>query len=110
MFDSNDERARTTDAEVAPPKRNALFVLKRTVREFGDDGSMDSAAALTYFSVLALFPALLVVMSLVGLVGQADESVAKIREVLAPLVSPARLESITGILNQLAGVQGAGVA
>jgi len=98
------------DHDASPTKRSALFVLKRTVREFVDDGSTDSAAALTYFSVLSIFPGLLVLLSLVGLVGQADESVEKIKEILAPLVSPERLDSITGILNGLVDVEGAGVA
>jgi len=108
MSDDSTNPEREHDA--SPPKRTALFVLKRTVREFIDDDSTDSAAALTYFSVLSIFPGLLVVLSLVGIIGQADESVAKIREILAPLVSPERLDSITGILNGLVSVEEAGVA
>ena len=94
----------------APPKRRALFVLKRTYREFGDDGCTDLAAALTYYSVLALFPALLALLSLVGLFGQADESIDKIIEVLAPLVSdPDTLSTVRDRLNDLASAGGAGV-
>ena len=107
---SDDMTTPERDLDASPPKRSALFVLKRTVREFVDDGSTDPAAALTYFSVLSIFPGLLVLLSLVGLVGQADESVEKIKEILAPLVSPERLDSITGILNGLVDVEGAGVA
>ena len=106
MFDSDKDE----HDHLPPRRRSAVFVLRRTIREFIDDGSTDSAAALTYFSVLSIFPGLLVVLSLVGLVGQADESVEKIREILAPLVSPERLKSITGILNDLVSVEGAGVA
>jgi YihY family inner membrane protein len=43
--------------------------VKRTVREFQDDNLSDRAAALTYYSVLSIFPALLVVISLVDLAG-----------------------------------------
>jgi membrane protein len=45
--------------------------LKRTVREFRVDNLSDWAAALTYYSVLSIFPALLVLTSLVDLAGQA---------------------------------------
>jgi membrane protein len=43
--------------------------VKRTVREFRVDNLSDRAAALTYYSVLSIFPALLVVISLVDLAG-----------------------------------------
>jgi membrane protein len=45
--------------------------LKRTVNEFREDNLTDWAAALTYYSILSIFPALLVVVSLLGLVGQS---------------------------------------
>jgi membrane protein len=41
--------------------------LKRTVKEFSEDNLTDWAAALTYYGVLALFPALIALMSIVGL-------------------------------------------
>jgi YihY family inner membrane protein len=43
--------------------------VKRTVREFQIDNLSDWAAALTYYSVLSIFPALLVLISLVDLAG-----------------------------------------
>jgi membrane protein len=43
--------------------------VRRTVREFRVDNLSDWAAALTYYSVLSIFPALLVVISLVDLAG-----------------------------------------
>jgi membrane protein len=48
-----------------------LGVLKRTGKEFMDDGLTDWAAALTYYGILSLFPALIALVSLVGLVGQS---------------------------------------
>jgi membrane protein len=45
-------------------------VLKRTVPKFSSDNLSDWAAALTYYSVLALFPMLIVLVALLGLVGQ----------------------------------------
>lgn len=43
--------------------------LKRTIAKFRADDMSDHAAALTYYAMLALFPALLVVVALLGLVG-----------------------------------------
>jgi YihY family inner membrane protein len=44
--------------------------VKRTVREFRVDNLSDWAAALTYYSMLSIFPALLLVVSLIDLAGQ----------------------------------------
>ena len=44
-------------------------VLKRTVREFTEDNVTDWAAALTYYGVLAIFPAILALVSVLGLLG-----------------------------------------
>ncbi len=46
-------------------------VLKRTVREFQDDNLTDWAAALTYYGILAIFPALIVLVSVLGLIGNS---------------------------------------
>jgi membrane protein len=51
------------------PKRSWLRVLKGAAKEFSDDNLSDSAAALTYYGVQALFPALLVLVSLLGFMG-----------------------------------------
>jgi membrane protein len=94
-----------------PPKRKALFVLKRTFREFGDDGSTDLAAALTYYSVLAIFPGAIALLSLVGLLGQTpQDSVNKIMEILNPLISSTSTQtSIENRLLDLASAGGAGI-
>ena len=44
--------------------------LKRTVKEFDDDGLADWAAALTYYGVLSVFPGLILLASALGLAGQ----------------------------------------
>jgi membrane protein len=46
-------------------------VLKRTVTEFQDDNLTDWAAALTYYGVLSIFPALIVLVSALGLIGNS---------------------------------------
>src|ERR687894_1912021 len=51
------------------PKRSWWAVLKRTVREFGKDNLTDWAAALTYYSVLSIFPAVIVLTAVLDLLG-----------------------------------------
>jgi YihY family inner membrane protein len=58
--------ARPTDL----PGGSWWAAVKRTVREFRVDNLSDWAAALTYYAVLSIFPALLVLVSLVDLAGQ----------------------------------------
>ncbi|MEU0405670.1 YhjD/YihY/BrkB family envelope integrity protein [Streptomyces sp. NPDC006197] len=53
------------------PKRSWKAVLRGTLKEFKDDELVDRAAALTYYGVLALFPALLVLVSMLGIAGES---------------------------------------
>jgi len=50
-------------------RRSWLGVLKRTIREFKEDDLTDWAAALTYYGILSIFPALLLLVSILGLIG-----------------------------------------
>lgn len=54
------------------PRRAWWSVLKRTAIEFRDDRVQDLAAALTYYAVLSIFPALIVLVSVFGLLGRRD--------------------------------------
>src|SRR3954452_1709891 len=56
------------------PSRSWWQILKRTVREFQNDNLTDWAAALTYYSVLSIFPGIIVLLSVFSLV--SDESTA----------------------------------
>jgi membrane protein len=84
-------------------------VLKRTVSEFRDDNLTDWAAALTYYAVLSIFPALIVLVSIVGLAGEsATQSLLDNIHELGP--GPAQ-DIVSGAINEIAGRQGAaGVA
>lgn len=65
------ERAADSELECPTelPKRSWWAVLKRTVREFGKDNLTDWAAALTYYSILSIFPAVIVLIAVLGLLG-----------------------------------------
>jgi membrane protein len=80
-------------------------VLKRTVTEFRDDNLTDWAAALTYYGILAIFPALLVVVSALGLVGpSATQPLIDNLETVAP--GPAK-EILTNAIRNLEQARGA---
>ena len=50
------------------------YIARKTFREFSDDQCLDLAAALTYYAVLSMFPALLALVSLLGLFGQQGKT------------------------------------
>ena len=90
-------------------RRSWGYVVRRTVREFSDDHCTDLAAALTYYAVLALFPAAIALISLLGVVGQGQSSVNQVLTVLKPLVSPSTLDSVGHALQQISTSPGAGL-
>jgi membrane protein len=53
------------------PAKGWFGTMRRTVREFKEDNLTDWAAALTYYGILAIFPALLALVSILGLVGSS---------------------------------------
>ena len=91
-------------------KRSWLYVLRKTMHEFSDDQCTDLAAALTYYSVLAIFPAALALVSILGVVGQSQKAVDTVVETLKPLVSEQMLGTIEPALNQIAASNSAGIA
>ncbi|MCK8676739.1 YihY/virulence factor BrkB family protein [Streptomyces lichenis] len=98
--------ANAPDTPTELPKRSWGALLKRTIKEFQDDELTDRAAALTYYSVLSLFPALLAMVSILGLAGESTvDSVLENLRKLAP--GPAR-DIITQAVEQLRGGGGLG--
>src|SRR3954469_2870094 len=87
-------------------------VLKRTIKEFREDNLTDSAAALTYYSVLALFPALIALVSIVGLLGKStvDSLIANIKSIQGP--GPAKtivLNTVNNLASHKSAAGGGGV-
>ncbi|SFN83419.1 YihY/virulence factor BrkB family protein [Mycetocola miduiensis] len=86
------------------------YVLKRTLHEFGSDKCTTLAAALTYYSVLAIFPAMLALLSLIGLFGQAEQTTQMLLQVVESLGDASTAETLRQPIEQLASSQGAGLA
>jgi membrane protein len=79
--------------------KGIFAALKRTVKEFSEDNVTDWAAALTYYGVLSIFPGLLVLISLIGLLGpRATETVeGTIRDVAPEQIG----KLVTDVVDQV---------
>ncbi|MFI1509343.1 YihY/virulence factor BrkB family protein [Streptomyces sp. NPDC020597] len=99
-----EERAPDSPAKL--PGHSWKAVLKGTVKEFKKDELTDRAAALTYYGILALFPALLALVSLLGIVGRsATQQVLDNIQKLAP--GPAQ-DILRNAVRQMQGGSGLG--
>jgi membrane protein len=92
-----------TRADYAPtgtdPKPTTVGTLKRTLKEFSEDNLTDWAAALTYYGVLALFPALVALLSLVGLLTDPRT----LTDALTSVVPGDAASTLNPVIEQLAG-------
>ena len=116
--EGDGERASSTDqATVDKPdspsdltKRSWFYVARKTAREFSDDQCTDVAAALTYYSVLALFPAAIAILSLVSLVGQGPSTVDQLVGILRDMGASSAADTLEPTLTQLSQAQNSGLA
>jgi membrane protein len=96
---------RPPGSPAALPAGGWLSTAKRTLREFSEDNLTDWAAALTYYGILSIFPALLAVVSILGLIGQsATQPLIDNLGSVAP--GPAK-QIVTSALHNLQRSQGA---
>ena len=88
------------DSPTGLPGSSLFSAVKRTVKEFSNDSLTDWAAALTYYGVLSIFPGLLVLVSLLGLVGQGDPE--RVRDTVGQVVpSPNSSKIMTDAIGQV---------
>lgn len=116
VSEDRDETAPAPDAPFKPDSPDDLakptwrYALRKTVREFLDDQCTDLAAALTYYAILALFPAVIALLSLVGLVGQERQTVDTLLQILRDIGASSAADTLEPTLTELATSQGAGLA
>ena len=85
------------------------FILQRTLRSFTVDACTDLAAGLTYFGVLALFPAMIALVSILGLIGQSQAGIQALFGVVEQ-VAPGALDAVKGPILDLASSPASGWA
>src|SRR5213080_2136376 len=111
------ERASSSDGQRAPEGptklggRSWFGVLKRTGKEFSADNLTDWAAALTYYTVLSIFPALIALVSIVGLAGQNPQTTNALLKIIDDIGPSSAVDTFRGPIHALvANKSGAGVA
>ena len=75
--------------------------LKRTIREVRDDNLTDWAAALTYYAVLALFPGLIVLVAILGLVGQHPETTNALLDIVRDVGPASAVDTFRGPIESV---------
>jgi membrane protein len=75
--------------------------LKRTVTEFSEDNMSDWAAALTYYGLLALFPALIALVSIIGLVGDPATTTKKVTEIVTKIGPSSAAHTFSGPIKSI---------
>ena len=109
----NDLSAPGPDAGPQSPTelkgKGIVAALKRTFKQFSQDNISDWAAALTYYGVLSIFPAVLVLVSLLGMVGTDGQQT--VRGAINDIVGNDQIKQLVDtVLRQVKGTGTAGLA
>jgi membrane protein len=119
--DESDARERS-DAPVAPTRadyspegvesKSTLFAtLKRTATEFQEDNLTDWAAALTYYGLLSLFPALIAMVGVVGLFGDPQSTTKTVTDIVTSIGPQSAAQTLADPIKQITSNRsGAGIA
>jgi len=85
--------------------------IKRTATEFQEDNLSDWAAALTYYGLLSLFPALIAMVSLIGLFGDPKSTTQSLTEIINEIGPKSATETFKGPIESITKSSGtAGIA
>ena len=88
-------------------KSGLASTLKRTLTEFQEDNLSDWAAALTYYGLLSLFPALIAMVSLIGIFGDPKTTTTKLTEIITEIGPSSGAETFEGPIKSIVENQSA---
>jgi membrane protein len=98
-------------ADYAPEgteERQGLWpVLKRSATEFSEDNMSDWAAALTYYGLLSLFPALIALVSILGLFGDPETTTQQITDIVTQIGPSSAADTFSGPIESITSNQSA---
>jgi membrane protein len=98
---SEDDTARAAEEPNDAPASGWWATLRRTASEFQEDNLSDWAAALTYYALLSLFPAVIAVISLIGLFGDPKSTTASLTEIITEIGPGSAAETFQGPIESL---------
>lgn len=123
MTDQNAAQTAQKESSAPPPEDEAKperlrdvtkpswkYIFLKTFREFSNDACPDLAASLTYYAVLSLFPALLALVSILGLFGQAEKTVSGMMDIVQSVAPGAAADTVRGPVEELVKSPAAGLA
>jgi membrane protein len=103
----DDSRKPESPKELVKP--NWKYITKKTFREFSKDQCPDLAAALTYYAVLSLFPAILALVSLIGLFGDPQKTTDALLKIVSGFAPAETVNTVSGTVEELASAPAAGL-
>jgi membrane protein len=103
----DDDRKPDSPTDVAKPSWK--YIAKKTLREFSKDQCPDLAAALTYYSVLSIFPALLALVSLLGIFGDPQKTTSALLDIVQGFAPGQTVDTIRPMVQDLANSSAAGL-
>ena len=106
--DPDDPRKPDSPADLTKP--SIIYVLRKTAREFSQDQCTDLAAALTYYAVLSIFPAMLAMVSLLGVFGQGRATTDAVLETVNSVAPTSAVDTLRPTIDQLVNTPSAGFA
>src|ERR687889_884475 len=98
--------SRQLSSPTALPRGSWGDTLKRTISEFKEDKLNHWGAALTYYAVLSLFPALLVLVSLVGLFADPERVTKVLTDTVSEMGPSTAADTFQGPIESLTGSRG----
>jgi membrane protein len=78
-----------------------LATLKRTLKEFSEDNMSDWAASLTYYGLLSLFPAVIALVSVIGLVGDPAATTKTLTDIVSKLSPGTSSQTFAGPIQSI---------
>jgi membrane protein len=105
--DPNDSRKPDSPKDLDKP--NWKYIARKTLREFSKDQCPDLAAALTYYAVLSLFPAILALVSLIGIFGDPQKTTDALLQIVRGFAPAETVNTVSGTVSDLANAPAAGL-
>lgn len=110
-IDAEGDPRRDYAPEGAAAQSGWWATIKRTASEFQEDNLSDWAAALTYYGLLSLFPALIAMVSLIGIFGDPKSTTSSLTEIITEIGPASAAETFEGPIESITKSSGtAGIA